>query len=42
MVGLWGGTIAEMFTEKNSGGEYGAVKTGISFLPCDMSSLGFF
>ena len=35
-------TIAEILTEKNSGGEFGNVKTGIYFLPCDVSSLGFF
>ena len=31
-----------MFAERNEGVEYGTVQTGISFLPCDMSSLGFF
>ena len=30
-----------MFTERNGGGEYGTVQTGISFLPYDMSSPGF-
>ena len=42
MLRLWEKTIAEMFTEKNKGGEYGTVQTGISFLPCDISSPGFF
>ena len=41
MLGLWEETIAEMFTERTGGGEYGAMQTGISFLPCDMSFPGF-
>ena len=42
MPGFGEETIAGMLTERNKGGEYGTVKTGISFLPYDMYSQGFF